>query len=263
MNWYFALSESSIDRPDHEWRDMIRVAVHSAKQHTQLRPHMLYDGEESPFVAELRTAGVNVIRHRVGFYDALEQHGTHNPAYLSIASGAFLRFDIPLIETGEFALYTDCDVVFQCRPNFYTATKPVLFAASSQSSLNPATDMNSGVMLINVPAMRADYLALVEFTRSNLSLGLDQEILRVFYEGRYQPMDRSLNWKPYWGVNPLAQIIHFHGPKPTSARHMAVEIGPAIPADWKLLYLKNRDAYASYGALWEKLLADYMCNWQL
>ena len=25
----------------------------------------------------------------------------------------------------------------------------------------------------------------------------------------------ELNWKPYWGLNSNAEIVHFHGPKPS------------------------------------------------
>lgn len=218
---------------------------------------MLYDGEDNDFVTELRSAGVNVIHHRVSFYKALMEHGSGNPAYLSIASGAFLRFEISLIENETLALYTDCDVIFNCHPNFYTEMEPALFAATSQSSLDPATDLNLGVMLINVPAMRADYPALADFTEKNLHLGLDQEILRVFYNERYQPMDRSLNWKPYWGVNSLAQIVHFHGPKPGMARRMAETVEAVSVPIWRSLYLLDPGAYAEYVASWDKLLLDY------
>lgn len=211
---------------------MIRVAVQSAKQNTKLRPNLLYDGKENSFVAELRSVGVNVIHRRVSFYDALEHHGANEPNYLSIASGAFLRFEMSLIDDNDFALYTDCDVLFRSHPDFYSASKPQFFSTSSQMSLDPTKDMNSGVMLVNVSAMRADYSTLIDFTRHNLSLGFDQEILQVFYEGRYQPMDRSLNWKPYWGINSSAQIVHFHGPKPGAARHMAEKIDSIPIQQW-------------------------------
>jgi hypothetical protein len=49
--------EASIDRPDHSWPDLIRVAVDSARQHSSLRPHMLYDSAPSDFTQEMGTAG--------------------------------------------------------------------------------------------------------------------------------------------------------------------------------------------------------------
>lgn len=256
MNWYFAISESSIDRPEHEWRDMIRVAVRSAIGSTDLKPHLLYDGGENPFLDELRGLGVTVIHRRVSFYDALEAYGANSPGYVNIASGAFLRFEIALIDDGEFALYTDCDVLFNRRLDFGAASKPPLFSASSQSSTNTSEDMNSGVMLINVAGMRAEYDALVAFTRANLDLGLDQEVLRVFCAGRYTPMDRSLNWKPYWGANPDAQIIHFHGPKPGAARRLASEgLGSTNIEIWKHLYSLSPEGYGEYVEAWDAVLA--------
>ena len=35
------------------------------------------------------------------------------------------------------------------------------------------------------------------------------------------------NWKPYWGFNPLAKIVHFHGPKP--ADYLARLVAPNAP----------------------------------
>lgn len=259
MNWYFALSGASIDRDHHGWRDMIRVAVHSAKRNTTLKPHLIYDGKDSPFITELRLAGVTVLSHRVTFYDALRDHAAGHQAYLDVAAGAFLRFDIPLLENREaFALYTDCDVLFLQHPVFDGADRPALFSATSQSAQDPATDMNSGVMVINTKAMRHDYGNLVDFTRQNLMAGLDQEILRLHYSGRYQPMDRSLNWKPYWGPNSDAQIVHFHGPKPDFADAMRQGTVSNSPPEWEALYGWSPEGYEKYCDRWRATLASYL-----
>jgi len=45
MSWYFALSESSIERDEHDWRGLIRVAVKSAHTNTRLQPIFVYDGQ--------------------------------------------------------------------------------------------------------------------------------------------------------------------------------------------------------------------------
>ena len=260
LNWYFALSEASMYREHHEWKDMIRVAVHSAKLNTQLNPVMLYDGKENEFTCEMRKLNVKIVHHRLSFFNEISEYGKDKLDYISIASGAFLRFDISLIDQVGFALYTDCDVIFLKNPDFFNASTPIFFSASSEASLDPATNMNSGVMLINLSEMRADHAALVDFTKENLSLGLDQEILRVFYKDRYQPMDRSLNWKPYWGMHPNAQIVHFHGPKPNVARKMAQENNTKNFPFWEGLYLHCPEGYKYYVNIWQNFLDDYNAN---
>lgn len=252
MKWYFALSESSMDRQDHDWRGLTLAAVRSAQRNTTLKPYLIYDGQENDFISALRSMGVRIIPHRVTFYDALAKYSANKDCwYLPIAAGAFLRLDIPLIETEEqLVLYTDCDVIFRREPNFFRSDPPTYFGATSESASKAYKDMNSGVMLINVPHMRIDYPELTAFVRNNLHLGLDQEILRTFYGNRYDPIDRSLNWKPYWGVNPKAQIIHWHGPKPVFVRKLLAEPALATPDRWRALFNKNPAGYAHYLSEW-------------
>jgi hypothetical protein len=258
MNWYFAISESSLDRPGHDWRNMIRVAVHSAMNNTQLVPHMIFDGPENDLTRELSLLGVKVIFHRVSIYDSLMKYGKNIPDYLPIASGAFLRFDIPFIEmTAKYVLYTDCDVLFLTNPDFGNAAEPLFFAATAQAARDPLVDMNSGVMLINVEAMRAISSELISFTKKNLHLGLDQEILREYSHGKYTPMDLVLNWKPYWGVNPAAQIIHFHGPKPTLSNNFILTVIAEMDPIWKSLYSNDPVGYAVYNRLWVASLTNF------
>ena len=255
MKWYFALNEASVARPDHDWERLLKAAVKSARLNTQLEPHLLYDGEPNALTAELEGGGVRIIPHRVSLYPDLAAHAARNGSdamWLAVAAAAFLRFDIPIIEQeDDLVLYTDVDVVFLSQPNFFRTQPPLLFGASTQST-ERYDDMNSGVLLLNVPAMRADHDALCAFAAANLHLGLDQEILRVHYRDRYDLIDRSLNWKPYWGVNPHAQIVHFHGPKPAAARPFVRD--GTLPAyeDWRRLLLHSPDGYRSYLAEWDR-----------
>lgn len=252
MKWYFALSESSLDREDHDWRGLTLAAVRSAQRNTTLKPHLIYDGQENAFISALRSMDVRIIPHRVSFYDALAKYGANKDCwYLPVAAGAFLRLDIPLIETEEaIVLYTDCDVIFRREPDFFRRDPPTYFGATSESATKAYKDMNSGVMLINVLQMRIDHAVLTTFVRNNLHLGFDQEILRTFYGNRYDPIDRSLNWKPYWGVNPKAQIVHWHGPKPALVRRLLAEPTLAIPDRWRALFNKDPAGYAHYLSEW-------------
>jgi len=252
LKWYFSVSEGSLSFRHYDWPGMILAAVRSARARTNLRPHLLYDGSPNEFTKELEAQGVRIIPHRVGFYDALEAFSTSKPkGWLEIAAGAFLRLDIPEVETeDECVLYTDGDVLFLQNPDFFRIRPPTWFAAAPQVGTS-YDDMNSGVMLINVPAMRAEHQELVNFIRNHLDLGLDQEVLRVFYADRYDLLDTTLNWKPYWGVDPKAQIVHFHGPKPAAVRRLLHQTDALVDRSWRELFDMNRDAYRHYLELWD------------
>ncbi len=255
MKWYFAVSEASMARTDHDWEGLLKAAVNSARQNTQLEPHLLYDGEPSALTRELEGRGVRVITHRVRLYPDLATYAAQNslePMWLPVAAAAFLRFDIPIIEQeDDLVLYTDVDVLFLSQPNFFRTKPPLLFGASTQST-ERYDDMNSGVLLLNVPAMRSDHGALCTFAAANLGLGLDQEILRVHYRDRYDLLDRSLNWKPYWGPNPSAQIVHFHGPKPAAVRPFVLDGTLPGYEEWRKLLLHGPEGYRSYLAEWDR-----------
>jgi len=250
LKWFCAVSASTLDFSRGDLRDLIRIAIYSAMQNTSLRPHVIYDGPEDSYTEELRELGATIVFRRSALYDALEEHAGEFKDWLQVMAGAFLRFEVPTIETTEqFVLYTDCDVLFLHNPDF-GREKPEVFAATSQSSTNPAEDMNSGVMLINVPNMRKILPDLLNFSRRSLHLGLDQEILRSFFHTRYLVLDRSLNWKPYWGWNPRAQIVHFHGAKPSAARRF-LQAGE-LPDDlnWADLLGRSREGYEAYTRMW-------------
>ena len=156
MKWFFAVSQVSWDHHDHDFRALIRSAVRSALSNTALKPHFIFDGEEGPFTEEMRALGVTVIRHRLSFYDRLEAaQRAQRPdwtSYMFVASGAMLRLDIPLLETtDEFVLYTDCDVVFRRDPQV-NYVRPGIFAVAPERQQTSHEDMNSGVMVINLPA---------------------------------------------------------------------------------------------------------------
>jgi GT2 family glycosyltransferase len=256
MKWYFSLSEASIDRPDHGWRGLVRTAVVSARSNTNLHPYMLYDGDESDFLAELRGLGVTVIRHKVTFHEALASRG---PSYLPIALGAFLRVELPLIETeDEFVLYTDCDVVFRRHPEI--GLRPKYFAAAPETSkVDYRNNMNSGVMLMNVPAMRERLPELRQFIIDHLHdgwPGCDQENLRRFYAGEWDKLPLEHNWKPYWGFNQDATIMHWHGPKPMMIRKLLRDPELSTGADWRRLFNMAPEAYEKWLAEWDVIAAQ-------
>lgn len=260
--WYFCLSESSIDRANHGWRDLVFAAVNSARKNTYLVPYLIYDGSDSAFLEGLRAKGVNVIFHRVAFYDALAKRDKSEPGYLSIASGAFLRTEIPLIEKeDEFVLYTDCDVIFRSNPDF-SNLEPKYFACAPQSSMTDyANDANSGVLVLNVPSMRETYDEFSKFIVRNLDQGwpgCDQENYRRFYKGKWDELPLEMNWKPYWGESQRTVIVHWHGPKPDAIRRKLRDGSFGLYESWNALYEKNKAAYESYVKEWALYREPYL-----
>ena len=100
--------------------------------------------------------------------------------------------------------------------------------------------------------MRREYSDFVAFIESNVTLGLDQEMLLAYFGRRFDLMPDMLNWFPYRGVNPQARIVHFHGPKPT-ALEIVLERPEAIaafPDAWRRLLQSDVAAYRHYVGLW-------------
>lgn len=257
MKWYFAISEASLGFQSHDWPGLIKVAVATAQAHTQLAPHMIYDGQPNALTRWLERRGVVVIPHGapfIGCFEALAKTREHGREWLAMAAGAFLRIEISQIERDEqFVLYTDCDVMFQPGFTLDDVAPPSLFAATGEKRLVRASTMNSGVMLINVPAMRREYIDFVRFIEQNATLGLDQEMLRAYFGRRFDLMPESLNWFPYRGVNAQARIVHFHGPKPAALDIVLAhpEAAVSLPEEWRRLFQTNVAAYRHYTALWQ------------
>ena len=256
VKWYFAISEISLSRENSDWPGLIRAAVRSARMNTTLKPHMLYNGEPNEFTNEIANLGVTIVPHRVSFYDALLSEKEKNPNFDLLSwSGAHLRIEIPLIEKqDEIVLYTDCDVMFLKDPAL--PYLPKYFAAAPEESRTDYRGINTGVMLMNVPMLRNDLPAFTAFARQEIAAGRpsDQTMYNEFYRDRWDRLDIALNWKPYWGAEPEAQIVHWHGPKPSwvhyylefpkyHLRHMS---------HWRRLVDMNPDGYRHYLKVWQQ-----------
>ncbi len=259
MQWYFALTEDST--AFRQYAEMVMVAVHTAQQHTSLEPHCIYDGNENEFTAWLKKRGVQIIQHRSFVRDALEELGRQkqNPHLAAALSGAFSRIELPEIATngGDRVLYTDCDVMFldEVGPEL-EANACRLFAVAPESDREDYVNMNTGVMLMNVTRLRESLPEFREYVGQNLAAleaeSWDEAAYRWFYRDKSSPLwDRlrpELNWKPYWGENADAKIIHFHGPKPFQREH--------IESHWPELKSFTCGAYSAQVRRWTELLAE-------
>jgi hypothetical protein len=268
MKWFFALNERGNDFEN--YAAMLKVAVFTAQKSTSLKPHFLYDGAENHLTEWLRRRNVQIIHRRTFFYDKLkfiaEKRG--DPNFLGIGAGAFLRTEIPRLslELGfadEFVLYTDLDVMF-CADVVATLKrfKPRFFAVAPEYHKNNYKRMNTGVMLMNLPALRECDAEFQQFIGEKIDLLVerqwDQGAYQIFFKNkfwafRWDKLPLELNWKPYWNVNAAAQIVHFHGPKPTQ---YAALTSDNPPEHLKILLPLAAGGYRSYSETWRERLRE-------
>lgn len=233
-NWFFSLNEGSAP----EYEGLAKAAVVSCLKNTTLKPHCVYDGASNAFTDWLTARGVVVIRHKAAFLDPLCDAAQCNAEYRSVARGAFLRIEIPLLERIEtYVLYTDVDVLFlqECAE---LPLKPALFACAPQFAPTDYSYFNSGVMLMNAPALRHEHHGLLAFIRAGFPRfeAFDQGALNQYFAQRWERLPAIYNWKPYWGAFEHAKILHFHGPKPALIeRWLRNEPGEQPPLIQRLL----------------------------
>lgn len=203
-----------------EYIEMYTKAVISQKRtNPHIKAYLIFDGEKDEKTDYLETVlDVVLIPHRVSFYDKLQDHYAEN----YIARGAYLRCDIPLIVKdilkldAKYVLYTDNDVMFLDDVSDLNNLSPKYFNISSEFSKNDYTDINSGVMWINIDAMYDIYPRFKEFIVNNFDQfeTYDQDAIKLFFKGKMDVLDYRYNYKPYFGKKDDIKILHFHGPKP-------------------------------------------------
>ncbi|MGE0815628.1 MAG: hypothetical protein AB7O28_23455 [Vicinamibacterales bacterium] len=276
MKWFFAFNEYAST-----WfGEMLQVAVVTAADHApHLEPHCLYDGDgETGLTAWLRSRGVRIHPTRVAFRARLDAEdvrernaGTgYSP---QAARGFYLCLAVPASESAvseTHVLFTDCDVMFT-GPVDLSAYRPSLLAAAPEmrdvrrpSPSEWGAGFNSGVMLMNAAAMRARMPAIeqvlerdgyYQFPQANAIY--DQGALNsAIREGEWEPLPQTLNWRPAFGINPDAAIVHWHGPKPRHAQR-TVDSGTTTAPDAVMRGLLDAapEAYRHYLGIFNAALA--------
>ena len=283
MKWIFALNAESVD----SYGDFARVAVLSARQNSSLQAVCLFDGDECELTDWMRAQNVEVVRARSRFRPELERiaREQNEPLVLRIGAGTFLRMEISQLARernwpDEFVLYTDCDVIFKSDPcPLLEPLRPRLFAVAPETFRDKPLHMNAGVMWMNVRAL--DNPAFEEWTRrfflKCLASSFDQGAYRSFYNPlharawklnvpdslfyavmsrlphrtwKWDALPLELNWKPYWGPNPQACVIHFHGLKPTQRSELAANTLPPFIARMHTPF------WDECAAKWDELLEE-------
>ena len=216
MFWFCGVNDNSDMH-----KNMYLVALKSANKNTTLKPILLYDGNDQNFMRNVELNKSKLVRHKT-LSSEKESYKAKPEDWKNIASGAFLRIDIPKVceqlnITDDYVLYTDTDVLFlQDVVEEFSKYNPTFFAVAPESNKNEHFYFNSGVMLINLKNMLGSYdhfSWFMDIHKFNFQ-AYDQGALQWYYKGKVDILPLYLNHKPYWGNDPSAKIIHFHGPKP-------------------------------------------------
>lgn len=193
-----------------------KIAVLSILNNTSLLPVMMYIGNRNDYTLQLERLGVEVVDCKLPYISLIEEMAAQGK-YTTATVGHWLRTNISLEELREeFVLYADIDTFFRFEPAV-AGVRPKYFAAAPEFKPDGWNYFNAGVMLINLPNIREEYSLFERYITDNLQKRTynfnDQSAYNEFYKDRWDKLDPQLNWKPYWGANKHARIVHFHGPK--------------------------------------------------
>ena len=258
MYWFCGVNDNSQSH-----KDMYLTALNSAKKNTTLIPILIYDGNDVNFINHVESYNGRIIKHK-SLLSIKTNFNLKDKGWKGIASGAFLRLDIPIICNNirikdKTVLYTDTDVIFVKDVVSELSTySPKYFSVCPESNKIDYTIFNSGVMLINVKAMYDTYIQFTTFMEiNNYNFpAFDQGALQVFYKNKENKLPLYFNHKPYWGIDNNAKIIHYHGPK---QHHIINYLNSVdIPNGYKCLFLMvNNNIWKYYVYLYEYYKVDF------
>jgi len=245
--WYFTTNVHGLR---HAF-DQIKVAVLSCQANLGLAPYCLVDGAGADGEIEARIQwlidnGVSIIRHQASMLNILRPKFQEK---MDIYSGHWLRCDIASLEADDdFVLYTDIDVIF-LKPLPELLETPKYIACAPEHQRSDYSYFNSGVIIMNIPALRARRENLIQVVEQRLPVTDpwdDQSALNDLFKDEWLKLAPIWNWKPYWGANDDALIVHFHGPKPAHALRMQLGQLDPIGSDFRKIYERNPAGYTHY-----------------
>ena len=200
--------------------DMLQLAIVSCQRNTSLQPVVMATCFVQDYRDWLEKRGVKCFVVETPMASTIVR-ANQETGYPLQAIGNYLRYELCSIIDDDVVLYVDCDVIFLRDP--IILTKPVLFAAGPEDTIDDYERMNSGVLVVNVPALRKEIAGFYEFARHNLARlypGFDQPAINEYFKGRIEHLPVELNWRPYWGPRQNAAIVHFHGAKAEAAQQL-------------------------------------------
>jgi hypothetical protein len=181
-------------------------------------PVILFDGVPEQYPVWLKILHnekiISVFPHRLSWYDLIITRQRKK------GSAAHFRMEIPLfmdrvllrnpLVDSQYVFYTDIDVLFLKKP---PVIKPPLLTLGPE--IIKGRKDNNGVMFMNLTALQAGPLEeYIQYSKKNVNLSSQPLTLTMFRNNNLSTLlPDEYNWKPYWGLNSAAYILHTHGTK--------------------------------------------------
>lgn len=232
MKCYFALSDDVSN--NETYYAMFLCTLESAKKNTSLELHCLYDFRKTytNFIQNdriyklLKEYGVIIHEISIDFEKSLFNIYTDDYlAKIGVTKNSlysrFLRFMIADVEkTDEFVLYADTDVIFikDITLDLFNEFPKTVAVCPEFDNTYKYQNFNAGIMLLNMTSYREAKNILIRMLNSKVYAKdecCDQGYLNTIYEKKFEKLDNRFNWKPYWGIDKNAYIVHLHGLKPS------------------------------------------------
>lgn len=249
---------------DSKYLEMAKVLVLSARVNTDLDMYCIYDGEDEGFVDFLHRQNVHVLLWTISFLDELKMN-YQGERSIQFCRGTYMCMELPKVlhEYGvldEYILYVDTDIMFLGSIEL-DSLKPNYFSSSSDWGQNDWSRFSTGVMVMSIPNllnMYPSFLAHLKghhFNFPNTEMGpCDQGAWNTFYvNGEHERLDPIYDWKPWWGINENARIVHFSGPKPQQVKNLLELDKPTNEQEQlqKFVVGENPEAYKHYVSIWD------------
>ena len=251
MEYFFGINEGGVPHLGMH----ARILVQTAKRVGVDALSLLYAGQACAFTEWMERQGISVVFTQPRITSSLREAARRGLYSLDML-GHWLRSEVCFMSGGDaFATYVDCDTVFLQKPAL-DAVRPDVFACAPEFDPDNWSYVNTGVMVMNKAALREDYFRFSECALKKIFFAgdrylNDQIVYNELYRGKWERLDLVHNWKPYWGFNAAASILHFHGPKLGSIRSLATGTWP-----W------DTDHRRQIGSLFVANLASYAASIQ-
>ncbi len=226
MKLYFTLTDGIKD--DEVNLNMLRLCLKSAKENTSLKLYALYDGQKDDNVYKIfEENNVNIIITSCSFENKLKNYYSDYKfngirGSLKRMLGCFMKFDIVLYEKeDDVILYADIDTMFlnDIDESLLKEIKTIGVAPETNfeyDNIKGYKYFSAGIMAINVKEglkRREILFNMLENKQEPYQECWDQGFWNELYKDDFEKLPLEYNWKPYWGINDNAIIIHIHGLK--------------------------------------------------
>jgi lipopolysaccharide biosynthesis glycosyltransferase len=251
---------------------MAKVFVLSAQMNSNLDLYCIYDGGKQEFISWLKNRGIPCIKWKVTFLDKIRDKYTGKKS-IDYCAGAYLCIEIPLAFEAsgiddQYILYIDVDTMVL--NNFSLDHKnPKYFAGAPDWGVSDLSFIGASVMVINLKQVKKDYPKFLKhLLKHNFDFSFaghgpcSQGAWNTFYRNKWDKLEPTYDWKPWWGFNPQAKIVHFSGPKPYEIQPLLVDDISAEESERdkinRFVVKQNPESYKKYLQVWNKY--DSMIN---